>query len=120
MASKVGIEPRVGGFDPAPTLGSMPTFDAKFQFRHNTTLPPTLWRPSRRRKTDPMTIIVCTIEAEWYDDATAELEGDSDAQKASKYPFASLAVGQCFVVVFGGGGLHCRRLSRTIIVFYQL
>ena len=67
-----------------------------------------------------MTIIVCTIEAEWYDDATAELEGDSDSQKASIYPFASLAVGQCFVVVFGGGGLHCRRLSRTMLVFYEL
>ena len=67
-----------------------------------------------------MTIIVCAIEAEWYDDATAELAGDSIAQKASESPFASLAVGQCFVVVFGGGGLHCRRLSRTMIVFYEL
>ena len=119
LASKLAIEPHVGGFDPAPTLGLMPTFDAKFQFRHTTTLPPTLWWLSRRHKTDPMTIIVCTIEAEWYDDATAELEGDSDAQKASKYPFASLAVGQCFVV-FGGGGLHCRWLSRSTIILYQL
>ena len=85
LASKLAIEPHVGGFDPAPTLGLMPTFDAKFQFRHTTTLPPTLWWLSRCLKTDPMTIIVCTIEAEWYDDATAELEGDSDAQKASKY-----------------------------------